>query len=181
MVTARIDIEQMSTASTRGATSGESSTERVSYNLMYGNIIRIPTLKDEYVHEVVTCDGPLREKTRSFWREMVLDQGVTMIFNICKGHNGLKCRSEEQTLCCDQHVWPTRVNEQMSDCDITVSCESVSQPEAFIKIYNLIVRQFVFDEEFGLREADVIRTAKVSLIVYSQRILYVAQVPLQLT
>ena len=67
-----------------------------------------------------------------------------------------------------------RVNEQISDCDITVSCESVTCPEAFIKVYNLIVRQFDFDEEFGLRAADVIRSAKVSLITYSQRILYVA-------
>ena len=77
------------------------NTERMSNNLMQGNVVRIPTLKDEYVHEVITCDGPLRDKTRSFWRDMVLDQDVTMIFNLCKSHNSTENEGEKQILCCD--------------------------------------------------------------------------------
>ena len=142
------------------------NTEQMSDSLMQGNIVRIPTLKDEYVHEVITCDGPLRDKTNSFWRDMVLDQEVTMILNLCKSSNSIESNIERQNLCCDQHVWPIRVNEQISDCDITVTCESVLSPEAFIKVYKLIVRQYEIDQ-YGLRSADVIRSAKVSLITYT--------------
>ena len=149
-------------------------TEQMSNNSMHRNVVRIPTLKEEYVHEVITCDGPLRDKTQSFWKDIVLEQDVTMIFNVCKSSNSTESTSGNQTLCCDQHLWPTRVNEQISDCDITVRCESVSCPEPFIKVYNLIVQQFEWDDEFGLRATDVIRSAKVSYITYSQRILYVA-------
>ena len=70
-------------------------------------------------------------------------------------------------------MWPININEQVIDNDITVSCESVSRPEAYLKVYKLVVRQFELNED-GLRAADVIRSAKVTYITYTQRILYVA-------
>ena len=148
-------------------------TELMSNNPMHGNVVRIPTLKDEYVHEVITCDGPLRDKTRSFWKNMVLDQGVTKIFNLCRSSNNTESTGESQTMCGNQHEWPTRVNEQIIDEDITVSCESVNSSIAFTKVYNLIVQQFEYDE-YGIRGDEVIRSAKVSLIIYTKRILNVA-------
>ena len=36
------------------------NTEELT-NEMHGNIIKLPTLKDEHVHELVICDGPMRE------------------------------------------------------------------------------------------------------------------------
>ena len=82
-------------------------------------------------------------------------------------------------MCCDQHEWPTRVNEQIIDEDITVSCESVNSSIAFTKVYNLIVQQYEYDE-YGVRGTEVIRSAKVSLIIYTKRILNVAQARPQL-
>ena len=142
-------------------------TEQMSSSMMHGNVVRIPTLKDEYVHEIITCDGPLRDKTRNFWKNMVLDQGVTMIFNLCKSSNITESKGNSQTICCYQHEWPSRINEQIIEEDITVSCESVNNSIAFTKVYNLIVQQYEYDE-YGIRGDEVIRSAKVSLITYSQ-------------
>ena len=92
----------------------------------------------------------------SFW-DKILDQGIKMIFNICKKR--VDDEENKELQCCYQHLWPLEVDEVVQDGDITVKCSRIIKRKTRVTMYSLIVMQHLLDgkgNKLGLyRSADV--------------------------
>ena len=94
-----------------------------------GTIIRLPTLNDQRVDEIMVCEGIIKAKKRRLLEKMVLDCGISLIISLCDP-------TEDE---CFQY-WPTQVDEVFNVDSINVNCLSVSQPSDNIKVYKLKVK-----------------------------------------
>ena len=132
-----------------------------------GTILRLPTLNDQKVDEIMVCEGIIRAKKRRLLEKMVLDQGISLIISLCQP-------SEDE---CFQY-WPTEVNEVFNVDSINVKCLSVSQPSDNIKVYKLKVQQERYNSREGSDQIE--READVTLVHYNQWIINVEHTQKQL-
>ena len=81
-----------------------------------GSLLTLPTLTNNVEHQLVACSGPDDRSMASFWKDLVLAQGATLIVNLCGsvGNTGDWWADE-----CSQY-WPLSTNEPVSDAQNTV-------------------------------------------------------------
>ena len=104
-----------------------------------GSLLTLPTLTKNVEHQLVACSGPKDRSMASFWKDLVLAQGATLIVNLCGsvGNTGDWWADE-----CSQY-WPLSMNEPVSDTQNTVQvsllqCEELCET---LKSSKLHVRQ----------------------------------------
>lgn len=123
-----------------------------------GSLISLPTMQNKQP-KLIACGGPSSDKSiQSFWKDLVLGQGATLIVNLC-GEVGDRADYNWYVEC--SQYWPTPKTDHILafGSDIQVSLISETTESATLKSSQLLVNE--------LSRGVVVKSARVTLLHFS--------------